>query len=112
MEVSKRSRLWPDRTDNRLPAPGCRRVAPGSGRGSRHGRTVAVGLAGVRLEAGTLIRTAARDRSDQEFQVEVVGDELTDELVEQFRMAGWVVHAAEAVQGRSGRRRGSNATGD
>src|SRR4029077_4965122 len=49
--------------------------------------------------AGTLICPAARNRANQEFQVEVVRDELTDELVEQFRMAGWVVLATEAVHG-------------
>ena len=65
------------------------------------GEPVRIALTGVGLPAGTLIRTAARDRADQEFQVEIMGDELTDEFVEHFRMARWVVHGCrgKAVHG-------------
>src|SRR5262249_33982946 len=58
-----------------------------------------LGLAWVRLPAGTLIRLAAGDGSNHVFQVEVVSDELTNHLVEQFRMARRVVLGAEAVHG-------------
>src|SRR5262249_52884262 len=54
-------------------------------------------LAGMRLATGTLICLAAGDRSNQVFHIEIVGDELTYQLVEQFRVAWQVVVGAEAV---------------
>ena len=67
----------------------------GAARGA--GELARIGLTGMRLAAGTLVRKAARDRSNQEFQVEVVGDELTDQLVKQFRMARRIVRGTQAV---------------